>query len=436
MKPTSKRLSRRVFIGTGLGAGVSAWAGIAFGAQNTAGKDGVAQALGRRSANTQFLENEADVLVVGGGTAGHIAAIQAARAGAKTLLIERGSKLGGNMTVGGVAWPGIFHAWGAQIIDGIGWKHVGKAVEFDGGKMPDFMTPYEGRKHWQHQLTINPFLYALLAEEETLDAGVSICYYEFPLGIQREPGGWSVATAGPSVCRTIRTRQLIDATGGADIVGMAGLPRLREDETQPGSILFKTRASYQPGREQLKAIYVHGADSSSALTRTRDNCTGRRVLLARLRKAKEKPGDDARLFHVQPEVSIRESWRIDAEYMVTVEDYRSGRTFEDAVCNAFYPVDLHTKTGVRPQQLSPGTVPTIPLRALIPKGGKNIMVAGRSVGSDRLANSGLRVQAPCMAMGQAAGATAALAAQKRCSPLDVPFGEIRALLKTHGAIVP
>jgi heterodisulfide reductase subunit A-like polyferredoxin len=59
---------------------------------------------------------EADVLVVGGGTAGVIAALQAARAGCRTILVENGSMLGGTMTVGGVAFPGLFHAWGRQII--------------------------------------------------------------------------------------------------------------------------------------------------------------------------------------------------------------------------------------------------------------------------------------------------------------------------------
>jgi hypothetical protein len=114
----------------------------------------------------------------------------------------------------------------------------------------------------------------------------------------------------------------------------------------------------------------------------------------------------------------------------------SGRKFKDAVCNAFYPVDLHTRSGVRPEPLAKGVVPTVPLRALVPKGSRNVLVAGRSVSSDRLANSGLRVQAPCMAMGQAAGATAALAAQRKSTPLHVSFDEISRLLREHGAIVP
>ena len=80
----------------------------------------------------------ADVLVVGGGTAGTIAAIQAARAGAKTLLVERGTQLGGTTTTGGVAFPGLFDAWGKQIIAGIGWELVKESVEMDGGQLPDF----------------------------------------------------------------------------------------------------------------------------------------------------------------------------------------------------------------------------------------------------------------------------------------------------------
>ena len=61
---------------------------------------------------------ETDVLVIGGGTAGVIAAIQAGRFGARTMVIENGSQLGGTTTTGGVSFPGIFHAWGKQIIGG------------------------------------------------------------------------------------------------------------------------------------------------------------------------------------------------------------------------------------------------------------------------------------------------------------------------------
>ena len=378
---------------------------------------------------------EADVIVVGGGTAGTIAAIQAARAGAKTVLIEHGSQLGGTTTVGGVAFPGLFHAWGKQIISGIGWELVEQTVTMDGGKLPDFARPTP--RHWQHQVLINPFLYSVLAEEACLRSGVAIHYYEFPLSVREAAQGWLVESVGPGTRRRLTCRQLIDCTGGADIVGMLKLPRLREEETQPGSMLFKFGGdSFRAGRERLQAVYVHGADSSTSATRTQATLAGRQAMLQQLRKRLEAGDQEARLVHMQPEAAFRESYRILGETVITREDYASGRRFEDAVCNAFYPIDLHTRHGVKPKPLAEGVVPTVPLRALVPKGSRNVLVAGRSVSSDRLANSGLRVQASCMAMGQAAGATAALAAQHKTTPLDVPFDEIRRLLRDHGAIVP
>ena len=92
------------------------------------------------------------VLVVGGGTAGTVAAIQAARAGARTVLIERGAQLGGTTTTGGVSFPGLFDAWGKQIIAGIGWELVRESVELDGGKFPDFSKVPP--RHWQNQVRV------------------------------------------------------------------------------------------------------------------------------------------------------------------------------------------------------------------------------------------------------------------------------------------
>jgi hypothetical protein len=377
----------------------------------------------------------ADVVVVGGGTAGTIAAIQAARVGAKTILIERGSQLGGTTTVGGVAFPGLFHAWGKQIIAGIGWELVKKTVEMDGGKLPDFSRP--APRHWHHQVLLNPFLYSVLAEEACLLAGVTIHYYEFPLSVEKASAGWVVESVGPGSHRKIACRQLIDCTGGADVAGMLQFERLREEETQPGSMLFKFGGEpFRAGRERLRAVYVHGADSSNSVARTQATLAGRKEVLNQLRKQAESGDREARLVHIQPEAAFRESYRILGETMITRDDYAAGRLFDDAVCWAFYPIDLHTRGGVRPKPLAKGVVPTVPLRALVPKGSRHLLVAGRSVSSDRRANSGLRVQATCMAMGQAAGAAAALAAKQNTTPLDVPFDNLTRTLKEHSAIVP
>ena len=388
-----------------------------------------------RAANAELnVITQVDVLVVGGGAAGTIAAIQAARAGAKTLLVERGSQLGGTTTTGGVSFPGLFDAWGKQVIAGIGWELVRDSVELDGGKLPDFTKVPE--HHWMNQVRVNQFLYAILAEEKCEQAGVRIAYYESPHGITKTTKGWQVDCAGFGTRRRVLCKQIIDCTGGAAVVGMLNLPRLREEETQPGSMLFKLDKANNPGRPNgpgtglLDSIYIHEADSSNSRTVTAANLKGRKEVLKKVRK------ENRRLMHLQPEASFRESYRIVGETIITHDDYTSGRVFNDAVCYAFYPVDLHTKSGVRPKPLAKGIVPTIPLSAMVPKGSRNIMVAGRCVSSDRPANSGLRVQASCMAMGQAAGATAALAVVKNTTPLKVPLKDIREMLCEHGAIIP
>src|SRR3546814_725288 len=121
----------------------------------------------------------ADVVVIGGGTAGTVAAIQAGRAGRKTILIESGSQLGGTTTIGGVSFPGIFFAWGKQVIGGIGWELVQETVDLNDDQLPNFSIPHD-RQHWRHQVRVNGHLYAMLAEEKCLDAGVQSRYYEPP----------------------------------------------------------------------------------------------------------------------------------------------------------------------------------------------------------------------------------------------------------------
>ena len=414
---------------------------------------------------------EVDVLVVGGGTAGTIAALQAARAGAKTALLEMGSQLGGTTTTGGVDFPGLFHAWGKQVIAGIGWEMVEKAVELNSGSMPDFTRT--DLRHSALQVRINGQLYTALLEEACLDAGVSLGYYQFPLAVEQTSQGWKLDIVGKGVRYPVTCKQLIDCTGGADVVGMLGLPRLREETTQPGTLTFrlggydtKKLDAKEIQRRYLKALddgeleegdfshvrgsfmgflggggknaqHIFGADSSTAFTKTQTNIAGRRSILRLIRFVRSLPGcEDARILEMMTETAIRETYRIEGETLITCDDYTSGRLYDDAICYAFYPVDLHDKHGVKPQPLKPGTVPTIPLSALVPKSSRNLLVAGRSVSSDRLANSALRVQAPCMAMGQAAGAAAALAANANTTPTTVPLKEVHSVLRQNGAIVP
>ena len=214
-----------------------------------------------------MITNKVDVLVVGGGTAGTIAAIQAGRAGAKTMILERNSKLGGTTTTGGVSFPGLFDAWSKQIIAGIGWELVRESVELDGGTLPDFSKV--PKHHWMNQVRVNQFLYAILAEEKCAQAGVQIAYYEFPQAITKTAAGWQVDCAGFGTKRRVLCKQVIDCTGGAEVVGMLGLPRLRGEEKQPGSMLFKLDKANNPGRPNGPGTGLLDAHAQLCRTQTK-----------------------------------------------------------------------------------------------------------------------------------------------------------------------
>ncbi|HEX2951224.1 MAG TPA: FAD-dependent oxidoreductase [Armatimonadota bacterium] len=417
-------------------------------------------------------ENKYQVIVIGGGTAGVIAALQAARAGARTALFESNGMLGGTMTSGGVAFPGLFHAWGKQIIAGIGWEMVLKSVALSNHQLPDFtQTP---PRHWHHQIPLDGSVYACVLEEACLEAGVNLHYYETAISGRKTAAGWQLRTVGKGpMQRTVTCQELIDCTGDADIVGMLGYPRMRDEECQPGTLMFRF-AGYDIAALDHAAIeqayhqalddgslregdvahaqgrftdflaaggsnqqHIFLADSSTAVGKTSANIRGRQSLLRLLRFVRRLPGcEQAYLADMSTETGIRETYRIVGETMVTADDYVSGRVFPDAVGYSFYPIDLHHHTGIDTRPLPTGVAPTIPLGALIPKGSRNLLVAGRCIASDRPAHSALRVQASCMAMGQAVGAAAALAAQQRIPSREVALTDIRHLLTEHGAIVP
>jgi hypothetical protein len=410
-----------------------------------------------------------DILVIGGGTAGVIAAIQAGRAGRKVILIENGSQLGGTTTTGGVNFPGIYFAWGKQIIGGIGWELVQETVALNDGTLPDFSVPH-GKQHWHHQVPVNKALYVMLAEEKCIDAGVNIRFYETPVQADFKNNNWIVKTMGKGTSTEIICNQLIDCTGNAYVASIAGFDLLREAEVQPGTLMFEL-GGYDFETLDLKMIqnryqqalengeldkaefrgdivgllrskgdniqHIAGADSTTSETHTVANIKGRTSLLNYLRFLRTLPGcENTKVIDMQTETAIRETYRIDGLYKITHEDYITAKKFDDGIAYSYYPIDLHDEHGVVPHQLEEGTIPMIPLRALIPKKSRNFLVAGRSLSSDRLANSALRVQASCMAMGQAAGAAAVLASINKKTPLEIPIGDLTRMIEEYGGIVP
>ena len=282
---------------------------------------------------------ETDILVIGGGTAGTIAAIQAGRAGSDTVLVEFGSQLGGTTTTGGVSFPGIFYAWGKQVIGGIGWELVQECVAMNDDRLPDFSIPH-GRNHPKHQVRLNGPLYTLLLEEKCLDAGVHIRYYETPVRLEFKNKKWIVETVGKGTNTQIVCNQIIDCTGNAFVTSLAGYKVLKGAETQPGTLMFKLEGYDidQLNMDQLEEMYneelkkgdlvreefrsikgllrskgdnnqhIFGADSTTSETHTITNINGRMSLLKMLRFLRTLPGcENIRLAKLQTETAVRET---------------------------------------------------------------------------------------------------------------------------------
>ncbi len=422
------------------------------------------------------LSDSYDVVVVGGGTAGVVAALQAARAGSSTLLVEKNGILGGTITTAGVAYPGLFHAWGRQVIAGIGWDLVRRCVEEAGGALPD-VAAAPTRGHWEHQVGLKPALYACLCDEAVRDAGVDLLLHSMAAAAAPEDACWRLTLCTKGGLREVRTWTLVDCTGDADLCALAGSELAVPPEVQPGTLRVRvsgydlTRldlaglqrafeaalargevtaqdATWDADHPQVAgwlrqagggANHICGINARGSEGKTDLETAGRLAVLRLLRFLRRQPGlEHLTVDSIAPECGVRETATIVGEATVTEADYVSGRLWPDAVCYSFYPIDLHLSrgNGLDCRQLSRGVVPTIPRGALLPRGRRNLLAAGRCISSDRLANSALRVQATCMATGQAAGALAALAARRRTETREIPLADLHGLLHKHGAIVP
>ncbi len=420
------------------------------------------------------METRFDVTVIGGGPAGLTAALQAARAGAATLLVEKSGVLGGTTVLNAVNFPGLFHAWGRQVIAGIGWELVTRAVAESGAKLPDF-SAWRELPHFRLQVRINRAIYAALADELVQQAGVSLRLHTLLAAVAPDDDGWKITVCGKEGLREIRTRVLVDCTGDANAVSLAGLPVARNAALQPGTLVVRAAgydlatldlprleaaflAAVADGRLHRSdlsgagnpvaqflewrgenSVHVVGVDGRTSEGRTDAEVRARALILRLQRFFRAQPGLENFYYDFfATECGIRETCTIYGEACVTTPDYVSGRVWEDAVCYSFYPIDVHQLDGhgIDTRPLQEGVVPTLPYRALLPRNTRNLIVAGRTVCGDQEANSAFRVQASAMATGQAAGAAAALAARHRTELRDVPLAELHALLSAHGAIVP
>jgi hypothetical protein len=134
-------------------------------------------------------------------------------------------------------------------------------------------------------------------------------------------------------------------------------------------------------------------------------------------------------------VGVRESRRIIGQYTLSDEDVRSGRIFEDAVALGGHPLDMHNPKDASQHAPFLNHAYSIPYRCLVPEESQNLLAAGGLISADRTAYSSARVQAQCMATGQAAGAAAALCAKLQVKPKNLKTTVLQDRLRAQGAIL-
>lgn len=463
-----------------------------------------------------------DVVVCGGGTAGAVAAISAARQGAKVLLVERTFTVGGMLTIGEAGITKFSeHCRNAEIykrevLDVLGTNP--KSVQVAGGIAHEYvmrMLRQQGAVGTNGDAGSYVFTDRYCAiwtlTDMLAEAGVEILFDARVCLAQTSEGRMtSVVLATKEGFLEIGANCFIDATGDADVAALAGvafnkgvsktdleegcghfagqmmafgtmyrvtgvnyralfaylnenperfwqhefgvmtLENVMDSYERGEMCVFRIVLDLSDGKRGLMQVYNlpdrndaillgpycgyegDGLDARSLSRGQLAVLNGARRLTALIR---EIPGfQNVRVVYV-PDVGVRETRHIHGRYVLTGVDVLSGRDFEDSIACGGHPVDVHPLPPEVEHMPMNHWRFHIPYRIMLPVGVSNLLVTGRCVSATRMASGSIRTTVQCMAMGEAAGIAAAMAAADRCSPDEIDVGELRERLIRAGAVL-
>ena len=420
---------------------------------------------------------KSDVLVIGSGPAGATAAIAAAQRGASVILVERYGFMGGTST----AVLDTFCGFYVYSADGEGKKVVGGIPDrVVNALMSRNKAIIRSSTYWRagNVITYCPHTLKVIWEQLALEAGVRLLYHTFVLDaiIENERITGVIAAAKNGLTR-LEAEVIIDASGDADVAAQAGVPYEGPDQAiQPLTTTFRLanvdveralqiserdlhammaraiasgdynlpRAGGSVFRTPLPGVIgtniarVSDIDPNDPEALTKAEIEGRRQAMEYARFICEQvPGyENAYLSAVSVQTGIRESRRILGEYRLTRQDVLEARRFDDAIAQCGWPFEDHgVGDSGQVEYLGEGQTYDIPYRCLVPKKIDGLLVAGRCLSADHDAHASVRVMAQCMAMGQAAGTAAAIAAQRHIQPRDVSLPQLQTDLRNIGAVI-
>lgn len=394
---------------------------------------------------------EVDVLVVGGGPAGFSAAVNAARQGARTMLIEQSG------SVGGVATSGLMSHWTGETNGGFYEEILSRSGHMEEGSSMG--------KHGHFRQIINHERLKTVMLEMLQEAGAIVQLYTFASApIMEGKTIKGVITESKSGREAIMAGIVIDASGDGDIAARAGAPhylgREYDGKMQPMTIMLQVA-----GVDTSQVRYVHGFEDTYELPSGEDiqrlgrqyipypaghvliypsplpgivtlnmtNCvkvngtkaedltlatvTCRSQIEPILRFLREKVLGFAECFVINSsaQIGVRETRHFMGETTINEQDIMVARVFDDwAVANVHFNFDVHNmsgagldETGVQ-KHFKQKKGYTIPYGCFVPKEVDNLMLAGRNISGTHMAHSSFRVMPICANMGQSVGVAAAL----------------------------
>ncbi len=413
---------------------------------------------------------EGDLVVIGGGSAGTAAAISAARAGLRTILVDDSPFLGGMSTGGCVGtFCGFYYrerngdlvrlvgGFAGEVMDRLAARGLcyGPVPCKTTAAVPyvpwGLKTLYDAMARTEAHLTVYlhaRFVRALVQDDAVLAVAIATRAGEVAL---RAPyfldasGDAALAAAAGATTEKGETlqypsmmfymqhvdleRALPHVFALSDLLEQhfdtAGLPR------RSGNIIPTGRAGEVLVAMSRVAVEGRPIDASDAAELTLGEMLGREQAerCADFLRARVPGFEDAFLSDTAPRLGVRETRRIRGRYALTGEDVLDGRKFEDGICRGAWPIELHVAGGRTDWRfLEDGLWYTVPYRCLVPEGPRNVLVAGRCLSATREGFASVRVIGQCMGEGQAAATAVAIARARALAVGDVDPGEVRARL--------
>lgn len=407
-----------------------------------------------------------DVVVAGSGPAGFGAALCAARMGARTLLVEQGS------CIGGISTAGLMSHWTGSVDSKLYREVLARSLAARGKAYSD---------DDESKIYIDTERLKLQYLEMLQSAGAEILFYTFIADAAVENGKVTgIVVENKSGRSLIRAKTVIDATGDGDVAYRAGAAftegREKDGKMQPATLMFKvdgvddSRAVYMPSFEtryqtdkgELQALAAKllpapaghvllypnplpgvatvnmtnciAVDGTKAEDLTRAEIVCRRQMYEIETFLREYvPGyENCRVITSASLIGIRETRHFVGKYTLTEDDIYSARQFPDwVVRNAYFNFDVHGLTGAgldatgKQAAFEQKNGYTIPYGCLVPEKLKGLLLAGRCISGTHMAHSNYRAMPICLALGEAAGTAAALAVKQGILPDELNVSDIQ-----------